>query len=70
MGTAALILRTTELGFVAHPLAGFDPKQTKEVLGIPDEMEVITLVIVGRHSETISQILSDKQVEAEKSRPE
>ena len=70
MATAALILRTTELGLVAHPIAGFDPKKTKEVLGIPDEMEVITLVIVGRHSETISRILSDKQVEAEKNRPE
>lgn len=70
MATAALILRTTESGLVAHPIAGFDPKKTKEVLGIPEEMEVITLVIVGRHSETISRILSEKQVEAEKKRPE
>lgn len=70
MATAALILRATELGLVAHPIAGFNPKKTKEVLGIPDEMEVIALVIVGRHSETISPVLSDKQVEAEKNRPE
>ena len=47
-----------------------NPKKTKEVLGIPDDMEVITLVIVGKHSETISPVLSDKQVEAEKNRPE
>jgi len=70
MATAALILRATELGLVAHPIAGFNPKKAKEVLGIPDEMEVITLVMVGRHSETISPVLSDKQVEAEKNRPE
>lgn len=69
MATAALILRATELGLVAHPIAGFSPKKTREILGIPDEMEVIALVIVGRHSETISPVLSDKQVEAEKNRP-
>ena len=55
---------------MAHPIAGFSPKKTREILGIPDEMEVIALVIVGRHSETISPVLSDKQVEAEKNRPE
>ena len=70
MATAALILRATELGLVAHPIAGFNPQKAKEVLGIPDEMEVITLVIVGKHSETISPVLSDKQVKAEKDRPE
>jgi len=33
-------------------------------------MKVITLVMVGKHSETISQVLSEKQVEAERTRPE
>lgn len=70
MATAALILRATELGLVAHPIAGFSPKKTKEILGIPDEMEVITLIIVGKHSEIISPVLSEKQIEAEKKRPE
>jgi nitroreductase len=70
MATAAIILRTTELGLVAHPIAGFSPKKTREILEIPDEMEVITLVIVGKHSDTISPLLSEKQVEAEKQRPE
>jgi nitroreductase len=70
MATAAIILRATELGLVAHPIAGYSPKKTKEILGIPDDMEVITLVIVGKHSDIISSVLSDKQVEAEKKRPE
>lgn len=70
MATAFLILRATELGLVAHPIAGYSPKKTREVLGIPDDIDVITLVIVGKHSKTISSVLSDKQVEAEKTRPE
>ncbi|NIO49901.1 MAG: nitroreductase [Candidatus Aminicenantes bacterium] len=65
-----LLLRATELGLVAHPIAGFSPKKTKEILDIPDEYKVITLIIVGRHSKKISPILSKKQVELEKKRPE
>jgi nitroreductase len=70
MATAAIILRATELGLVAHPIAGFSPKKTREILKIPESMEVITLVIVGKHSESISPVLSDKQVAAERERPE
>jgi nitroreductase len=70
MATAALILRATELGLVAHPIAGFSPKKVREILHIPDDMEVITLVIVGKHSDSISPVLSDKQIADEKTRPE
>lgn len=70
MATAAMILRATELGLVAHPIAGFSPKKTREILNIPQDMEIITLVIVGRRSDRISPELSDKQVAAEKERPE
>jgi len=69
MATCAIILRATELGLVSHPIAGFSPKKTKEVLGIPDSFDIITLVIVGKHSDDIDPVLSEKQVEAEKSRP-
>lgn len=65
-----LILRATELGLVAHPIAGFSPKKTSEILGIPDEYKVITLIIVGKHAEIISPVLSEEQREAEKQRPE
>jgi nitroreductase len=70
MQTAFLILRATELGLVAHPIAGFREAQVKEVLGIPEDMTVITLVMIGKHSATISPVLSEKQVEQEKTRPE
>jgi nitroreductase len=70
MATAFLILCLTDFGLVAHPIAGFSPKKTREILNIPDEYDVITLVIVGKHSVKISKELSDKQIEAEQKRPE
>jgi nitroreductase len=70
MATAFIILRATELGLVAHPIAGFKEDVVKEILSIAEEMRLITLVIVGKHSETISPLLSEKQVERELKRPE
>ena len=70
MATEAMILRATELGLVAHPIAGYSPKKTRKILGIPDELDVITLVIVGKHSDKINPSLSDKQKKDEKKRPE
>ncbi|MCX6662479.1 MAG: nitroreductase family protein [Euryarchaeota archaeon] len=70
MASAFLILRATELGLVAHPIAGFSPKRTREILGIPDDLEVITLINVGKHAATIYPVLSEKQAAIEKKRPE
>lgn len=70
LSTAFLVLRATELGLVAHPIAGFDEDRVKEILDIPEDMKVITLVIVGKHSMEISPLLSEKQAEAENNRPE
>lgn len=69
MATAFLILRATELGLVAHPIAGFSPKKVKKVLSIPEEYSVITLVIIGKKAENIHEFLSEDQAEKEKNRP-
>ena len=70
LSTAFLVLRATELGLVAHPIAGFDEGAAKDILGIGEEMKLITLVIVGKHSERINDLLTEKQAEAEAARPE
>jgi nitroreductase len=70
MATAFLILRATELGLVAHPIAGFDEDKAKEILGIPTDMCVITLLIVGAHLLPVNSLLNEKQAEIEKTRPE
>lgn len=69
MATAHMTLRATELGLVAHPIAGYSPKKTREILSIPDGLDVISLVIIGKRSEKINSELSEKQIEAEKNRP-
>ncbi|MFW9819383.1 MAG: nitroreductase family protein [Candidatus Thorarchaeota archaeon] len=69
LATAFIILRATELGLVAHPIAGFNEKKAKEILDIPDEMRLITLVIIGRHSMEINPILSESMKLGEKKRP-
>jgi nitroreductase len=68
--TAFLILRATELGLVAHPIAGYSPKKVRELLNIPERFNIITLILIGKHAATISPVLSEKQVEWEKTRPE
>ena len=70
MATGLLILRATELGLVAHPIAGYNPNKVGEILGIPDEYNIITLIIVGKHSDDIGPLLNEAQVEIEGKRPE
>jgi nitroreductase len=69
MATAFLILRATELGLVAHPIAGYDEEKVKDLLAIPKDMSVITLVNIGKHSATIGKLLSEQQAQSEKARP-
>lgn len=70
MATAHLILRATELGLVAHPIAGYSPTKVRGVLGIPEDMTVITLVIIGKHTDEISDLMSEAQAASEPDRPE
>ena len=69
LAVGQLELRATELGMIAHPIAGYDPLKVKAALGIPEDHVVITLVICGRPG-TDDSLLSDKQREAEALRPE
>ncbi|MHC1681241.1 MAG: nitroreductase family protein [Methanomassiliicoccales archaeon] len=63
-----MVLRATELGLIAHPIAGFDAATIKEKLGIPPEHVLITLVICGYPGADVS-MLSEKQLLAEVERP-
>ncbi len=69
MATAYLILLLTEMGLVAHPIAGFSVEKTKELLNIPGKNSVITLIIVGKHTSAFPDEMSDKQKEKELKRP-
>jgi len=69
MATAFIILRATELGLVAHPIAGFNEERAKKILKIPVEMRLITLVIIGKHSNEINPVLSEAMKLGENQRP-
>ena len=70
LATAFLVLRATELGLVAHPIAGYGHKAAKEALGVPEDMTLITLVVVGRHDPLATDLMTEKQRAAEPERPE
>lgn len=70
LAAAFLILRATELGFIAHPIAGYSPAKVREALGIPAEYQVITLINVGRKAAEFDPTLSPDKIEAETTRPE
>jgi len=69
MATAHLLLKATELGLVAHPMAGFNPVLAKQVLDIPNEMLLITLIAVGKHEANVDPDLAEKHAQQELQRP-
>ncbi len=68
LAVGEMMLRATELGLIAHPIAGYDVMAVKEKLSIPEEYVLITLVICGYPGTDVS-LLSEKQLLAEKERP-
>ena len=68
LAVGQLLLRATDLGFVAHPIAGYDPGKVRLAAGIPDEYIVVALIVCGYHG-TDDSLLSNQQRESEKSRP-
>ncbi|MFN3282977.1 MAG: nitroreductase family protein, partial [Pseudothermotoga sp.] len=61
---AFMQIQATQMGLIAHPVAGFDPIVVKKILSIPEEDVVITIVAVGYPSGDLSQ-LSEKHRDAE-----
>lgn len=70
MATAFILLRATELGLLTHPIAGYDEAKAKEILKIPEDMRLITLVIAGKLADSINPNLPEQMVKLEKQRPE
>ncbi len=51
LGVENLVLQATQMGLIAHPIAGYNPPKVKEALGIPEDYTLITLVVIGRHGD-------------------
>ncbi len=69
MASAFLMLRATELGVVAHPIAGFDEAKVKQALAIPFNIRVISLIICGKHSKQVYPELTEFMALSERDRP-
>ncbi|MEJ2248556.1 MAG: nitroreductase family protein [Candidatus Lokiarchaeota archaeon] len=69
LASAFIILRATELGLIAHPIAGFNEKKAKEILAIPEDMQLITFINIGKHSSEINPVLTKNMQLGEKGRP-
>lgn len=61
MAVGLLLVQSTKMGLVAHPVAGYDPLKVKEVLGI--DGTVITLIAIGRWG--AFEKLNEKHLDAE-----
>lgn len=67
MAVEAMILIATEFNLAAHPIAGFSPEKVGKILSVPEDFNVITLIIFGKKSENENNgLLNDKQILAEK----
>ncbi len=69
MASAFLILAATDLGLVAHPIAGYDEAKAKQILGIPDELTLIAMIVLAKKADIINPILNEKQIKDEGTRP-
>jgi hypothetical protein len=58
-----LILQSFKEGLIAHPVAGFNPVGMKELMKIPNEYTLLTLIIVGYPGDEAH--LSEKHLESE-----
>lgn len=47
MAVGFLVIQATQMGLVAHPIAGYDPQAVKKALDIPEDHVLITLVVLG-----------------------
>lgn len=50
LGVGQMMLMATEMGLATHAVAGFSPDKTKEILSVPEEWDVITIIAVGKKS--------------------
>lgn len=69
LAVGQMLLAATEMGLIAHPIAGYKPEMVREALSIPEGYVIITLIICGHPGDDLS-LLSEGQLEKEKVRPE
>ncbi len=65
MATGFMLLKALEMGIHTHLVAGYSPSKSREILGIPEDMEVISLMAMGYLAEELPEELSEKHRKAD-----
>jgi glutaredoxin-dependent peroxiredoxin len=63
MSVFSLLLQAEHEGLLAHPIAGYDQDLLKKEFEIPEDIRLLTLIVLGYKGNTES--LNDKQLESE-----
>jgi nitroreductase len=69
LAVGQMMLRATEMGLVAHAMAGFSPSKAREALGIPADMSVVTLIAFGARSAVKTANVPEEDWRSEEERP-
>lgn len=72
-GAAAvsLCLQATSMGLATHQMGGFDGDKTRAAFGIPEQIEMMSMLAVGyaADAETLSDELKERELAPRKRRP-
>ena len=72
-GAAAvsLCLQATSMGLVTHQMGGFDGEKTHAAFGIPEQIEMMSMLAVGyaADADTLSDELKERELAPRKRRP-
>lgn len=72
-GAAAvsLCLQATSMGLVTHQMGGFDGEKTRAAFGIPEQIEMMSMLAVGyaADADTLSDELKERELAPRKRRP-
>ncbi len=69
MASAFMQLKAVEMGLSIHPIVGFDEAKAKTILNIPEEYQLITIMVCGKETDKYHATMSEQMLQMEKNRP-
>ena len=66
MSVFSLLIQAWSEGIIAHPIAGYSQNVIKQAFDIPDEMKLLTVLILGYKDSGAESGLTPKQLESER----
>jgi nitroreductase len=70
MAMENLLLRATEIGLATHPIAGFDHEKARVILEVPEDYQLLPLIIFGKRSSDPGLLVREDHKKTETTRSE